>query len=129
MYVRVPSAHLALVTAPVTCVGFCSIPAPIAPLWESRVMTECCWAVADAVPRTPGNLDGQSFCLGRRWPPADQFVVFYLYIRALYKWRMNKARRVFVQTCMSSSGCVSRNRETHTTFILSGCWAILLLLF
>lgn len=28
VFVHVPSAHLALVTAPVTCVWFCSIPAP-----------------------------------------------------------------------------------------------------
>lgn len=47
MYFHVPSAHLALVTAPVTCVWFCSIPAPIAPLWESRVMTECCCSSQD----------------------------------------------------------------------------------
>lgn len=47
IYFHVPSAHLALVTAPVTCVWFCSIPAPITPLWESRVMTECCCSSQD----------------------------------------------------------------------------------
>lgn len=70
MYFHVPSAHLALVTAPVTCVWFCSIPAPIAPLWESRVMTECCCSSQD-----PGNMAVHFFAPGRRWPPADQFVI------------------------------------------------------
>lgn len=58
IYFHVPWAHLALVTASVTCVWFCSIPAPIAPLWESSVMTECCWAFAAAVPRNSGNMGG-----------------------------------------------------------------------
>lgn len=69
MYFHVPSAHLALVTAPVTCVWLCSIPAPIAPLWESSVMTECCCSSQD--PRQYGC----SLLCSR--PPADQFVVFF----------------------------------------------------
>lgn len=42
-----PPAHLALVTASVTRVWLRSIPAPITPLWESRVMSECCCGSQD----------------------------------------------------------------------------------
>lgn len=64
-----------LLQPPVTCVWLCSIPAPIAPLWESIVMTECCWAFAAVVPRTPGSMGVHSFALGWRRPSADQFVI------------------------------------------------------
>lgn len=57
MYFPVPSAHLALVTAPVTPAWLCSIPAPISPQWESRVMT-----AAAAAPRTAGNMAAGFLC-------------------------------------------------------------------
>lgn len=61
MFFHVSSAHLALVTAAVTYTWLGSIPAPIAPLWESRIMTEWCWAFAAAVPKTPSNMGGSLF--------------------------------------------------------------------
>lgn len=88
MYFHVPSAHLALVTAPVTCVWFCSIPAPIAPLWESKVMTECCWAFAAAVPRTPDNMGGSLLCsrleMASCWPVCYVFFFSSLSLESLF---------------------------------------------
>lgn len=69
---HVSPAHLALVTASVTCVWLGSVPAPIAPLWESRITTEWCWALTAAVPRTPGNMGGSPLCfrqeIASHWP-------------------------------------------------------------
>lgn len=91
MHFHVPSAHLALVTAPVTCVWFCSIPAPIATLWESSVMTEYCWTLAAAVPRTPGNMGGS--LLGSRLGLASCWPVCYpphLWLQADFYRRMSQ---------------------------------------
>lgn len=72
MYFHVPSAHLALVTAPVTCSWFCSIPAPISEEWLSA---------AAAAPRTPGNVGARFFALGWRWPPEKHCYFLHLYLQ------------------------------------------------
>lgn len=90
MYFHVPSAHLALVTAPVTCVWFCSIPAPISPLQESRVMTECCCSSQD-----PWQYGCSLLCsrleMASRWPVC---YFFYLCLQNVFFFFFLNGERV-----------------------------------
>lgn len=78
MYLFVSPQHIWLLLQPLWPVcGSAQSQPPIALLQESRVITECCWTCAAAVPRTPGNMSVHSFTLGWRWPPADSYVIFF----------------------------------------------------
>lgn len=119
MYFHVPSAHLALVTAPVTCVWFCSIPAPN----RSSVGEQSNdWAFAAAVPRTPDNMGVHSFALGWGWPPADQFVIFFHLClqNDVFSRRTREARHLCHLQDMSPETLI------HELFLSCFCWPLVL---
>lgn len=95
--------HIWLLLQPLWPVWFCSIPAPIMPLWESRVMTECCWASAAAFPRTPGNMGGSCLCsrlqVASCWsvypPPPKKWLVWGVFIK--------ENKRVMLSECVTTN--------------------------
>lgn len=104
MYLFVSPQHIWLLLQPLwpVCGSVQSQP-PIALLQESRVITECCWTFAAAVPRTPGNMSVHSFTLGWRWPPADHYVIFFLSLSSKLGWGgLSETSGGFFQAFMSS---------------------------
>lgn len=115
VFVRVPSAHLALVTAPVTCVWFCSIPAPhrssAGEQSNNRVLLDLCCRGSQDPWQYECTLLYSRLEMASCWPLRCYFFLS-LSSKLGFLRGLSETSGGFFQTFMSSSRYVTGNTDS-----------------